>query len=48
MILMCMNYVWKLLVRRISKVSLNLSSQLVCVYCHDYTYKHPTKKEGKF
>lgn len=44
---MCMNYVWKLLVRRIFKVAFNLSSQLFCVYCHDYICKHPTKMEGK-
>lgn len=47
MILICLNYVWELLVWRIFKVAFNLSSQLFCVYYYDYIYKHPTKKEGK-
>lgn len=46
-ILVCVNYVWKLRLWRVSKVVFNLSSQLFCVYCHDYIDKHPTKKEGK-
>lgn len=46
-ILMCTNYVGKLLRWRISKEAFNLSSQLFCVYCHDYIDKHPTKKEEK-
>lgn len=46
-ILMCTNYVGKSLLWRISKDAFNFSSQLFCVYCHDYIDKHPTKKEGK-